>query len=139
MVKNAMTEKTSQITVCTVSSDGVAASYFGERAITLKGDEQRQLSDQIDAVNFRLRASGAEYESGWHVAGDPTLLLMLSGAIEIELRNGQKKQFCTGEMFIAEDFLKQDVEFDDRQHGHRARVINDEKVSVLHLKLNKRL
>jgi len=134
-----MTEKVSQITVCTVSSNGIEASYFGERAVTLNGDEQRQLSDQIDAVNFRLRTSGAEYQSGWHVAGDPTLLIMLSGAIEIELRNGQKKQFCTGEMFIAEDFLKQGVEFDDRQHGHRARVINKENIRVLHLKLSKRV
>ena len=134
-----MTEKVSQITVCTVSSNGIEASYFGERAVTLNGDEQRQLSNQIDAVNFRLRTSGAEYQSGWHVAGDPTLLIMLSGAIEIELRNGQKKQFCTGEMFIAEDFLKQGVEFDDRQHGHRARVINEEDIRVLHLKLSKRV
>jgi len=137
-MQNEMKKSTSQIKVCTVSSDGLGESYFDERMVTLNGDEQRRLSDQIDAVNFRLRTSNAEYASGWHVAGDPTLLIMLSGTIEIELRNGQKKQFGTGEMFIAEDFLQSGVEFDENQHGHRARVINNENIGVLHLKLNKR-
>ena len=133
-----MKQESSQIVVCAVTNDGAGKSCFSERAVTLNGDEQRQLSDQIDAVNFRLRTSGEEYASDWHVAGDPTLLIMLSGTIEIELRNGQKKQFSTGGMFIAEDFLQKGAEFDESQHGHRARVVNNESIRVLHLKLNKR-
>lgn len=138
-MQNGTKEKTSQITVPTVSSDGAGQSHFSERVVTLNGDEQRKLSDQIDAVNFRLRSSDAEYASGWHVAGDPTLLIMLSGTMEIELRNGQKRQFGIGEMFIAEDFLEKGIEFDESLHGHRAKVVNKQNINVLHLKLNKRV
>ena len=94
------------------------------------------LSEQQSALNFRLRSSSSGYLSDWHVAGDPTLLIILSGVIELELRSGATKQFSAGEMFIAQDYLIAQSEFND-SHGHRARVVGKDALQALHLKLEK--
>ena len=70
----------------TIVSDGVGASEFGVREIKLTGDETRHLSEQIQAVNFRMRISPAGYNSDYHVAGDPTLLVILKGQLLLMLR-----------------------------------------------------
>ena len=121
-----------------VTSDGRNASYFGQSSYDLSGTTERMLTEQNDAVNFRLRTSSASYASGWHVANDPTMLVILSGCIELELRNGETKEFHKGDAFIAQDYLEQGVEFDDEKHGHKAKVLGDEELQVLHLKLRKR-
>ena len=81
-----------KILIPSVTNDGTGESYFSERAIELHGDENRRLSEQQSALNFRLRTSDENYASDWHVAGDPTLLVILQGSILIELRNGQKQK-----------------------------------------------
>ncbi len=121
-----------------VTSDGQGESYFTKRNVELHGDSNRCLSEQISAVNFRLRKSDSAYSSDYHVAGDPTLLVILSGVVKIELRNGQSQQFSAGEMFIAQDYLVQPDNFDSDIHGHRAEVVGEQELSVLHLKLEKR-
>ncbi len=131
------------ISIATVTNNGSDASVFSSREVVLQGDSVRLLSDQIPAVNFRLRASDQSYSSDFHVAGDPTLLVILSGVVRIELRTGQTRDFTCGEMFIAEDYLAQGVTFDNAVHGHRAEVVADkmaegEVLQVLHLKLEKR-
>jgi len=128
----------SNMTVVCVTNDGENASYFDKRSFELSGNNQRMLSEQITAVNFRLRTSDTKYASDWHVAGDPTLLIILSGCIQIELRNGKTKRFRRGEMFIAEDYLTSETNYNKSIHGHRAQVVSDDDLQVLHLKLNKR-
>jgi len=96
------------------------------------------LSEQLPAVNFRLRHSDATYSSQWHVAGDPTLLVILKGSLRIHLRDGQVRDFSPGDMFIAEDHLTDNDAFDNNVHGHRAEVFGETPISVLHLKLEKR-
>lgn len=125
-------------TIPCISNDGRGVSFFNIREVELKGANERMLSEQIPALNFRLRQSDGSYSSDWHVAGDPTLLIVLSGTIKIHLRNGDSKKFSSGETFIAEDYLDPAVAFDDSQHGHRAEVMDREGISVLHLKLEKR-
>ena len=124
--------------IVTISNDGGGASFFGSREIELNGTSQWMLSNQQGAENFRLRSSASGYESDWHVAGDPTLLLILNGSIEIELRDGQSRQFSVGDMFIAEDYLDAGVQLDPAVEGHRARVVGGDELQALHLKLNKR-
>ena len=89
-MNNDNTVQTTTSVVC-ITSDGDNPSYFDQRDIELSGDQQRVLSEQIQALNFRLRESPSSYVSGWHVANDPTLLIILSGSISIELRNGKIK------------------------------------------------
>lgn len=131
-----MSSQTKGIT--SVTNNGQGSSFFSSRDVVLNGDEERMLSDQIPALNFRLRSSSSSYTSDWHVAGDPTLLVMLAGTIRIHLRNGDFRDFSEGQMFIAEDYLAPDTLFDNVLHGHRAEVVGGHEISVLHLKLNKR-
>jgi len=83
----------STINITCVKNDGKSRSYFEDREVNLSGSEERMLSEQINAVNFRLRTSDNNYQSEWHVAGDPTLLIMLAGSIDIILRDGTSKRF----------------------------------------------
>ena len=139
-MKNSLDDTTqSDIDIVCVKNDGNNASYFDKRSVDLTGSRDRMLSEQIPALNFRLRTSDTTYSSDWHVAGDPTLLIVLSGSIEIELRNGEKKQFNQGEMFIAQDYLANGVIYDKKTHGHRAQVIGNDALQVLHLKLSKQI
>lgn len=120
-----------------IKNDGSGESYFGVHEISLQGSASWMLSEQQSALNFRLRSSAPGYQSDWHVAGDPTLLIIQTGVIEIELRDGSLRRFSAGEMFVAQDYLAEDIEFSDRL-GHRARVIGQEPLNALHLKLSKR-
>lgn len=125
------------MSVPTISNDGRGASYFGARDVCLTGEVTRRLSEQIGALNFRLRRS-VGYSSDFHVAGDPTLLIVLSGIIKIELPTGERREFSKGDLYIAEDYLEDDVAFDPSFHGHRAEMIGDSPYEALHLKLSKR-
>ena len=125
------------MTLPTISNDGRGMSFFGARDISLSGDITRLLSDQIDAVNFRLRHSEA-YSSDYHCAGDPTLLIVLSGAIRIELRSGETRDFAQGDLYIAEDYLEAGVTFDPAIHGHRAEMIGETPYKAVHIKLARR-
>ena len=120
-----------------VLNNGEGISTFSTKEIALHGDPLRMLSEQQHCINFRLRHSTSNYSSDWHVAGDSTLLVILKGTVRIELRNGDTKDFSAGELFIAEDYLLPDIVFDNAIHGHRAEVVGEEDISVLHLKLNR--
>ena len=124
------------IEIACVQNDGRKESVFSKKQYQLTGSSERRLSDQIQAENFRLRSSDSSYTSDWHVAGDPTLLVVLTGIVQIVLRSGDYLQFSAGQMFVAEDFLEGDVQFDNQRHGHRAEVVGDEELRVLHLKLS---
>lgn len=125
------------MSVPTITNDGQGASYFSAREITLSGDIERQLSDQISSVNFRLRRS-IDYQASFHVAGDPTLLVVLSGTMRITLPNGEFRDFSQGDMYIAQDYLGANIDFKIGIHGHSARTIGDAPYRALHLKLAKR-
>ena len=127
-----------KIIIPTITNDGRGASYFSTREVELNGDVARQLSDQIAAVNFRLRRS-VGYSADAHVAGDPTLLIVLSGTMRIELPSGEHRDFSKGDMYIAEDYLAAVVEFKEGLHGHSARTVGDESYEALHLKLARRV
>ncbi len=137
-MKQASESILSEITVTCVKNNGQDASFFAEENITLTGTEARQLSEQIGAINFRLRQSPCEYASDWHVAGDRTLLIILSGSVRITLRDGNYKDFAPGEMFIADDYLAEGIAFSDIAHGHCAEAIGVEPLKALHLKLSRR-
>lgn len=96
------------------------------------------LTDRIDALNFRIRESKAGYKTDWHVAVDPTLIIVQQGIIRISLQNGDFKDFGAGDMFIARDYLPEHVSFDNTIHGHRAEVIGDQDLRAIHIKLEQR-
>ncbi|MFT4672003.1 MAG: hypothetical protein ACI9WC_001756 [Arenicella sp.] len=100
----------SLINIPCVSNDGAGPLIFTTRKVALSGLSDRVLSEQIQAINFRLRASDQYYACERHVAGDPTLLIVLSGAIRIELRSGEFQEFSNEQMFIYQDYLQSDTQ-----------------------------
>lgn len=123
-----------QKNITAVTNKGDGESRFVTEVFTLNGDLSRQLTERIDCQNFRLRSSPVGYQSDWHVAGDPTLLIILSGSLRICLRSGESQRFTAGDLFIARDYLDAEVVFSDL-HGHSAQVEGSEPLSALHVKL----
>ncbi len=93
------------------------------------------ITDRMDALNFRHRMSEPGYFSSWHVAGDPTLIIVRSGILRIALRNGDYRDFKAGDIFIAQDYLQENEVFDSNIHGHTAELVGDDVLLALHIKL----
>lgn len=123
------------VTIEVISVDESFQSYFSTMALSLTQVGGMFISERQQALNFRHRRSEVGYESDWHVAGDPTLIIVLQGTLELELRNGDKKQFSQGQQFIAADYLPVGMTLAETQ-GHRARVIGDIPLQAVHIKLS---
>ncbi len=122
------------ITCITTNEQGI--SVFAEMSYAKNARGGMVLSDQIAAKNFRLRESKAGYSTDWHLAGDPTLLIIQKGTLRISLQSGAYKDFQSGEMLIAADALPENIAFDCSIHGHKAAVIGAEDLVAVHIKLD---
>lgn len=125
----------SEFKIPSIVTDAQMRSVFSESNYPNSYRGGMLLSEQISAVNFRLRESAPGYNSDWHVAGDPTLIIIQQGVLRILLRDGQYHDFSAGAMFIANDCLPKSREFDDAIHGHRAEVIGEQHLLAVHIKL----
>lgn len=121
------------------ASPSTGASLFHDKAYSLADYNGLFITDRIDALNFRHRASEPGYFSTWHVAGDPTLIIIRKGFLRITLRNGDSRDFAAGDMFIAQDYLQEDEPFDALIHGHTAQLIGDQTLLAVHIKLAARV
>lgn len=97
------------------------------------------LSPRIDCSSLRLRLSLPGYTSDWHVASDPTLIIIRAGQLRIFLRNAEERTFVPGDGFIAADHVPAGQSFDPSIHGHRAEVVGNESLQAVHIKLGQRL
>jgi hypothetical protein len=122
-----------EIDILWVDSDFV--SYFSKRTYPLQNVANMFISDRQQALNFRHRKSAAGYQSDWHVAGDPTLIIVQQGTIELETRSGETRRYSAGEQFIAADYLPSDIVM-DAKHGHRAKVVSKVDLQAIHIKLD---
>jgi len=134
-MSNDLVESVCSIT--TIDIDNKGSSVFADTEYDLANRAGMFLSQQINAVNFRLRQSLQGYTADWHVAGDPTLIIVLAGVLRIILRNGDQRNFAAGDMFIAKDRLMPGQRFDKTQHGHRAEVIGAKAFHAVHIKLGR--
>ncbi len=123
------------ITCITVNESGV--SIFTKRNYEKSERAGMMLSEQITAKNFRLRESKVGYKTKWHLAGDPTLILVQKGTLRITLRDNQFIDFTAGDMFIAADSLQDNIAFNSNIHGHIAEVTGKESLLAVHIKLDK--
>jgi hypothetical protein len=110
-------------------------SYFIDRQYDLDDYNGLFISTRQPALNFRHRLSEPRYFSDWHMAGDPTLIIIRSGILRIGLRDASYRDFAKGDVFIAQDKLADNSNFDKRIHGHTAEVIGEQQLIALHLKL----
>lgn len=122
------------ITVPVIENPDGAASRFNEESYALEDFNGMFISTRQEALNFRHRTSEPGYTSDWHVAGDPTLILVRQGTLRIGLRDGSYYDFSAGDLFIARDHVQ--GEFAPAIHGHTAEVIGHEPLLALHLKLS---
>ncbi len=122
----------------TITNDRNFISVFSEEMFDSSIRGGMVLTDQISAVNLRLRKSAVGYSSNWHVAGDPTLIIINKGTLRIIMRDETYKDFSAGNSFIAKDYLPDFVTFDPDIHGHRAEVIGEEALEAVHIKLYQR-
>ncbi len=125
-----------EITLLTNDSNG--PSYFTEAQLSEDDFNGMVITPRVDALNLRFRRSEPGYLADWHVAGDPTLIVVRQGTLRLGLRDGSTKDFTCGEQFIAQDALDEAIPFGD-QHGHTAEVIGDIALLAVHIKLAKRV
>lgn len=111
-------------------------SVFSDVQYTVEDYNGLFITDRMDALNFRHRVSEPGYFSSWHVAGDPTLIIIRSGILRITLRNGDHRDFTAGDLFVAQDRLQVNEVFDQNIHGHSAKLVGDQALFAVHIKLS---
>ena len=100
---------------------------FREQAIALsEGTPQARLSPLMPSGGLQLRMSPVGFRSDFHCTTAPQWLFVLSGAIEIGLRDGSTRLFGPGQHFYAADTVPLGVPFDPHLHGHWSRQVGDE-------------
>ena len=62
-----------------------------------------RLSEWIDADSVAFRENDPDYDYDWHCAPARQLIVLLDGAIEIEVTSGEKRAFRGGDVLLMED------------------------------------
>lgn len=129
-------DNTTTLPTITVNEDFV--SVFSEEVYPQHTRGGMVLTDRIETQNLRLRESAPGYQTDWHVAGDPTLIIIQQGILRISLQDESYKDFIPGDAFIAKDYLPEGLDFEASIHGHRAEVLGMETLKAVHIKLGLR-
>ena len=122
--------------ITSIMNNEELVSVFSEEEYPVAIDGGMVLTDRIGIKNFRFRKSEPGYKTDFHVAGDPTLIIIQAGELKISLQNGDSKSFKAGDCFIAKDYLPANVNFDSTKHGHKAMVIGDKTLLAIHIKMS---
>jgi hypothetical protein len=98
-----------------VYADESEASHFAELQVELKAaGEIGRLSEPIRARSVIFRENDPGYDYDWHVAPQRQLIVLLDGAIEIEVSGGSRRTLRGGEVLLMEDTTGR---------GHRTRHV----------------
>lgn len=73
-----------------------------------------QLSRAIDAGVARFVVLPSGFAQGWHNAPARQFVVVMSGALEVETTDGEKRQWRAGAVFLADDV---------EGRGHKTRVL----------------
>lgn len=122
------------IPTITINENGISIFSTVDFSVQQRGG--LFLTEQIGSKNFRIRKSDVGYTTDFHLAGDATFIIIQKGSLKIELQNGDFKIFNSGDCFIAQDNLPENITFDSTIHGHKASVIGEESLQAIHIKLN---
>ena len=99
------------------AADG-RAKWREEKLALSQGSPQAALSAVLPATGCQLRRSPVGFRSDWHCTPKPQWVFILSGEMEIGLRDGPTRVFRPGEHFFSADTLPEGASFDPRVHGH---------------------
>ncbi|HWT71578.1 MAG TPA: hypothetical protein VN361_05270 [Oxalicibacterium sp.] len=110
--------------------DGYAR--FREEELALPGGTPKALlSELFSSDGFQVRCSPPGVSSDFHCTTTAQWLVVLSGEMEIGLRDGTARIFKAGEHFFSNDTLPDGATFDASVHGHRSRVVGDAPLTTL--------
>lgn len=105
------------ITRVYATSDG--ESHFEEIEIPLRdAGEIGMLSDNTSVDQIIFRENTPDYDYDWHQAPRRQYVILLDGHIEIEVSDGDKRQFQGGDVLLVED---------TEGKGHRTRTIDGKR------------
>jgi hypothetical protein len=103
-----------RVTRVWADEDGV--SHFDEVEIPLEdAGPIGALSEAWRAGSVIFRANDPDYDYDWHAAPRRQLVVLLDGAIEIEVGDGETRRFRGGDVILVEDTTGR---------GHRTRTID---------------
>jgi hypothetical protein len=122
-------------TLPTLITDEAGVSAFIDAAWPEEVRGGLVLSPRLGASSLRLRRSAPGYHAGWHVSGEPVLIVVRAGTLRIGLRGGGHRDFSAGDAFIAADALPDGEPFDPEVHGHTASVVGETPLEAVHIKL----
>jgi hypothetical protein len=104
-------------TILFTGADGRAR--FREEAVELpEGTPHARLSRLLPSTGYQLRESPVGFRSDWHCTPKGQWVFILSGEMEIGLRDGSSRVFRPGEHFFSDDTLPAGATFDPALHGH---------------------
>ena len=87
-----------------VYCDETGESHFDENDIELRdAGAIGRLSEPIAAKAVIFRANDPGYDYDWHVAPQRQFIVLLDGAIEIEVSDGSRRVLRGGEILLMED------------------------------------
>lgn len=99
-----------------IYTDAAGESHFGEIDYALHDNGAiGQLSEWLPATKLAFRKTGADYDYDWHNAPRRQFIIMLDGHIEIEMSDGEKREFVAGDVILLEDTAGK---------GHRTRELS---------------
>lgn len=98
-------------------------SHFEDIEIELeKAGEIGELSEKVDATGIIFRRTGPDYDYDWHNAPQRQYIIMLDGAVDVEIGDGTVRRFSTGDILLVEDVTGR---------GHKSKAVNNEpRISV---------
>ena len=102
-----------------IYADEQGESHFGQHTYPLHDVGQLgQLSETIAATGLILSTNEPDYDYDWHHAPARQFVVLLDGAIEIEVSDGERRVFRGGDIFLVEDTTGK---------GHRSRSIEPQE------------
>jgi hypothetical protein len=111
-------------------TDGLAR--FREVSLRLsEGHPLARLTPLAAASGWQLRRSPAHFKSDFHCTTDPQWLVVLTGSMEIGLRDGSTRVFGAGQFFYSNDTQPAGKPFDPQRHGHRSRAMGKQPLVTL--------
>ena len=93
-------------------------SHFEDIEIALNdAGEIGTLSEKVDATSIIFRRTGPDYDYDWHNAPRRQYIIMLDGAVDVEIGDGTVRRFSTGDILLVEDVTGR---------GHKSSAVNNE-------------
>lgn len=85
-------------------ADAAGESHFGEIDFALHDSGViGRLSEWQPATKLAFRETGADYDYDWHNTPRRQFIIMLDGHIEIEVSDGERREFVAGDVILLED------------------------------------